>query len=370
MCLSRDNTRSWVRISHGSNKFVMDLNNNDTEIPEDELEEEALQLAAQDFAGRSKQNHKKREPAGSSSRTIPLERRNWIDIEPEKHSLRVHGFQQSDSSSSSFTESTSRRRWSGSFLENERKIFRIHSHNLSIGLIVDGKHVYQQEEQQKRRFQYCTDDSWMIIYFRAFQGHSGRNLIDPSLQDNNNSERILPSYLPYWMCDESSFYHQLWIDTWRSKFEQETDSILSVCRSYGQNSQGAWRDWLECTTSCTIIAQCMEKTSRRGILINIDLAIEKGSHSIRLDWMQSFCKEHFQLIAFQNFLDWKLEKSSMKKYTCHFHLRQRSHWSTNGQGNWVRKLFDNQKEKLLDKHNFATNPTNSKSNSWQIRATW
>ena len=39
MSLSRDNTDSWVRISHGSNKFVMDLNSNDTEIPEDQLED-------------------------------------------------------------------------------------------------------------------------------------------------------------------------------------------------------------------------------------------------------------------------------------------------------------------------------------------
>ena len=37
MSLSRDNTHSWVRISHGSNKFVMNLNNNETEIPEDQL---------------------------------------------------------------------------------------------------------------------------------------------------------------------------------------------------------------------------------------------------------------------------------------------------------------------------------------------
>ena len=28
--LSEDNTQSWVRISHGSNKFVMDSNNTDT----------------------------------------------------------------------------------------------------------------------------------------------------------------------------------------------------------------------------------------------------------------------------------------------------------------------------------------------------
>ena len=36
----------------------------------------------------------------------------------------------------------------------------------------------------KRRFQYCTDDSGTIVYFRTIQGHSGRNLIDPTLQDN------------------------------------------------------------------------------------------------------------------------------------------------------------------------------------------
>ena len=38
MSLSRDDTHSWVRISHGSNKFVMDSNNNDTEVLEDQPE--------------------------------------------------------------------------------------------------------------------------------------------------------------------------------------------------------------------------------------------------------------------------------------------------------------------------------------------
>ena len=37
----------------------------------------------------------------------------------------------------------------------------------------------------KKSFQYCTGPSGQeIIYFRALQGHSGRNLLDPSLQDN------------------------------------------------------------------------------------------------------------------------------------------------------------------------------------------
>ena len=36
----------------------------------------------------------------------------------------------------------------------------------------------------KKIFQYCIGSSREILYFRALQGHSGRNLIDPSLQAN------------------------------------------------------------------------------------------------------------------------------------------------------------------------------------------
>ena len=36
----------------------------------------------------------------------------------------------------------------------------------------------------KKIFQCCADSSGTIVYLRAPQGHSGRNLIDPTLQDN------------------------------------------------------------------------------------------------------------------------------------------------------------------------------------------
>ena len=39
MSMNQHNSHSWVRISHGSNKFVMNLNNNEQEIPEVQLEE-------------------------------------------------------------------------------------------------------------------------------------------------------------------------------------------------------------------------------------------------------------------------------------------------------------------------------------------
>ena len=73
--------------------------------------------------------------------------------------------EESNVSSSSFTTCASRRRWSSSCLENQRK-----------------------------------SSSGAIVYFRALQGHSGRNLIDPSLQDNVVIQsQLLPVYLPCWM---------------------------------------------------------------------------------------------------------------------------------------------------------------------------
>ena len=111
--LSQDNTQSWVRISHGSNKFVIDSNNNDTEVPEDLPEEQELQLKVKDFACRSKAKAKpqRREPVDYSPSIIPMKEKKWIDIETGNSSLslRVRGFEESNPSPSTFSKSTTRR---------------------------------------------------------------------------------------------------------------------------------------------------------------------------------------------------------------------------------------------------------------------
>ena len=79
----------------------------------------------------------------------------WIDIETrETFSLCVRSFQKKViSSSSSFSASTSRRRWGGSLLERiKEKSSETNSHSLFIGRTIVGKHVWQQEEEQKRRY--------------------------------------------------------------------------------------------------------------------------------------------------------------------------------------------------------------------------
>ena len=89
MSMNKDNFHSWVRISHGSNQFMMNLNNNEQEIPEVQLEEYALKLDAKDFASRSKAKAKpqRRDSASSFTRTIPTGERTWTDVEPGEYSL-------------------------------------------------------------------------------------------------------------------------------------------------------------------------------------------------------------------------------------------------------------------------------------------
>ena len=70
---------------------MIDSNNNDTESPEDLLEEQALQLKVKDFACRSKAKAKpqRREPVDYSPSIIPTNERKWIDIEPGNYSLSL-----------------------------------------------------------------------------------------------------------------------------------------------------------------------------------------------------------------------------------------------------------------------------------------
>ena len=66
--------------------------------------------------------------------------------------------------------------------------------------MIVGKHALSAGGGAKRRFQYCPDDSGTTDYLRGLQGHSGRNLIDPSLQDNVLIQRGIFHYIYHIGC--------------------------------------------------------------------------------------------------------------------------------------------------------------------------
>ena len=177
--------KTCCRISNGSYKFVIDSNHNNTEVPADLPEEQTSQSSVKNFAARSKAKAKpQKRGLVELPSTIPMNKRKWIDIEPGESSLSAY--------------------------EVSKKVINLLRHCQTVQREDDGavqfwriKNFLQSQFPQihywsdyrwkaclaagggaKRRYQYCTDVSGTIVYLRTLQGHSGRSLIDPSLQDN------------------------------------------------------------------------------------------------------------------------------------------------------------------------------------------
>ena len=121
--------------------------------------------------------------AGSSTRTIPIGERIWTDVEPGEYSisdyevskklihlLRHGSLPREDDGAIEF--------WR--IKDNLQKHF-LYCHHWSDD---KWKKSMARGGGNKKRYQYCTDSSGAILYLRALQGHSGRSLIDPTLQDN------------------------------------------------------------------------------------------------------------------------------------------------------------------------------------------
>ena len=86
----KDNSQSWVRISYGTTKYVVDSNFNNTEVPADPHEEQASQSSVKVIAARSKAKAKpqKRETAELQS-TIPMNESGLILSHQKPLSLRT-----------------------------------------------------------------------------------------------------------------------------------------------------------------------------------------------------------------------------------------------------------------------------------------
>ena len=105
--------------------------------------------------------------------------RKWIDIEPGNSSLSAYEI--SKKVIHLLRHSQQVQRFTSGELQN---IFRVSFHEFLYWSDDGWKACLAAGGGAKRRYQYCTDVSGIIVYLRALQGHSVRNLIDPTLQDN------------------------------------------------------------------------------------------------------------------------------------------------------------------------------------------
>ena len=181
--VNQDNSHSWVRISYGTVKYVIDSYQDNTEIPADPQEDQVPQTSIKVVADRSKAKAKpqQREPVDTPT-IIPMHERRWIDIEPSEQNLASYDLSKKVISLLRHNQ-TVQREEDGS-IQFYRIKFYLRNHSSQVQHWSDDRWKAYLAAGSKRRYQYCSDDSGRILYLRALQGHSGNNLIDPTLQDN------------------------------------------------------------------------------------------------------------------------------------------------------------------------------------------
>ena len=196
--LNKDTSHSWVGISHGLDKLVTNLidkeyDDNEQETSETKSEELALKMDLFAFASRSKTKARprRRTYACSSTRTVPICERSWTDIKPETQSNIA--YQVAKRLTTLLRHGQLPREEDGAielwrlkdYLRNDFEKSQYWSDEMWKSKMAGGG-------GNRKIFQKCTESSGQeILDLRALQGHSGRNPIDPTLQDTVNSERIL-----------------------------------------------------------------------------------------------------------------------------------------------------------------------------------
>ena len=184
--VNTDSSHSWVRISYGTVKYVIDsIEDENSQNPADPQEEQTPPTSTSVVAARSKAKAKpqQRELAGTTA-TIPIHQRRWIDIEPSKQDLDSYDL--SKKVINLLRHNQTLHREEDGAIEFCKIKFHLRNHHSQIQNWSDDrwKACLAAGGGSKRRYQYCSDNLGTIIYLRALQRHSGSNLIDPTLQDN------------------------------------------------------------------------------------------------------------------------------------------------------------------------------------------
>ena len=179
-------------------------------------------------------------------------------------------------------------------------IFEIIHHKYSIGLLSVRNLVWQQEEARKRRYQYCSDISGTIVYLRALQGHSGHNLIDPTLQDNVMIESGIFHQIYHIKCafNLHSIINNGVIPGGQDSSRRQAVFFLPIDP---RDKDHEYPEHIDFSVSrrAQYLHNAWKKHQDAVFWVDINLAIREGLTLYQTRSNAISFKEHFQLIAFQ-----------------------------------------------------------------------
>ena len=150
------------------------------------------------------------------------------------------------------------------------------------------------------------------------------------------------------MCNQFTFHHQFGIDTWRSNFEQMTDSVLSACGSYGQKSQGSDTIDLSVPRHAQYLHKAWKRLQDAVYWVDINLALKKGLKFYQARTNAIILHETLPSYCIPKVVGMETGEVIYEKYTCHLGLHQRSPYVTTGKENWVQNMLNDQKDKLCN----------------------
>ena len=356
---------------------MIDSNHNNTEIPADPHEEQESHLNVKVIAARSKAKAKpqKREPVDVPKITT-MNKRKWIDIEPSEPSLAAY--------------------------EVSKKVINLLRHNQTVQREEDGTiqfcrikfHLRNQFSQiqhwsderwkacvaagggSKRRYQYSSDNLGTILYFRALQGHSGSNLIDPTLQDNVVIGTGIFHYIYHVGCafNLQSIINNGLILGGQDLSRRQTVIFLPVDPRDESHKDPEHIDF-SIPRRARYLHSAWKKHQDAVFWVDIDLAIKKGltfyqtrSNAIILQGTLPAC-------CIPKVVRLKTGEVCMRNHTCLFDHRQRSHYDTitigpEGKINWVLQLNNSQSvntfDRLVEKFNTKSSPNQPNQNPNQF----
>ena len=168
--VGQDNSQSWVRISYGTIKYVIDSNQDNTEIPADPQEERVPQTSTRVVAAKSKAKAKPqpRVLVGTTA-TIPIHERRWIDIEPSEQILAAYDLSKKVISLLRHNQKVQREK--DGAIEFYRMKFHLRNHSSQVQHWSDDrwKICLAAGGGSKRRYQYCSDNSGRISTSELFK---------------------------------------------------------------------------------------------------------------------------------------------------------------------------------------------------------
>ena len=156
--VNQNNSHSWIRISYGTVKYVIDSIQDNTENPADSQEEENLQTSSSVVAARSKAKAKPQPRDSTGITTVPLRERRWIDIEPSKQDLDSYDL--SKKVINLLRHNQTLHREEDGAIQFYKIKFHLRDHHSQIQNWSDDrwKACLAAGGGSKRRYQYCSDN--------------------------------------------------------------------------------------------------------------------------------------------------------------------------------------------------------------------